>query len=125
MRVLLDTHILLWWLSDNDRLGTSLRSLITSGHNEIFVSAVSIAEIAIKRSQGKLVAPSELLNVLTEEGFQELPLLSVHSAEVEALPWHHRDPFDRLLIAQARVENLTFATHDARIRDYDVSVISD
>ena len=124
MRILLDTYVLLWWLGDDAQLGPEARLVIADGGNEVFVSAVSIAEIAIKRSQGKLTAPSELLTVLAEEGFQELPLLSTHAAELENLPWHHRDPFDRLLVAQARVEGLTLATHDRRLAQYDVPVTS-
>lgn len=124
MRILLDTHVLLWWLGDDPQLGQELRSAIANGAHEVFVSSVSIAEIAIKRSQGKLAAPAELLRVLAEEGFQELPLLSIHATEVEHLPWHHRDPFDRLLVAQATVEGLTLATHDRQIRQYEVVVIS-
>ena len=124
MRILLDTHVLLWWLGDDAQLGPEARLVIADGGNEVFVSAVSIAEIAIKRSQGKLTAPSELLTVLAEEGFQELPLLSSHAAELENLPWHHRDPFDRLLVAQARVEGLTLATHDRHLAQYDVPVTS-
>ena len=125
MRVLLDTHVLLWWLFDEPQLGSRVRSVIANGQNEIFVSAVTVAEIAIKRSIGKLPGPDGLLSTLAEEGFQELPLLTTHSALLERLPFHHRDPFDRMLIAQAKVESLTIASYDARVLEYEVDSITD
>ena len=125
MNLLLDTHVLLCWLGDDPKLGAETRAAIADGRNEVSVSAVTIAEIAIKRSQGKLDAPPELLHILTEEGFTELPLLSTHAAALETLPWHHRDPFDRMLIAQASVEGMTLATMDKSIHDYDVTVLAD
>lgn len=124
MRVLLDTHVLLWWLFDDQKLGPVVRTAISDGRNEVFVSAITVAEIAIKRSLGKLPGPDGLLQTLTEEGFQELPLLSTHSADVEFLPYHHRDPFDRLLVAQARVESLTLATYDRNLQRYGIPTIS-
>jgi PIN domain nuclease of toxin-antitoxin system len=123
MRLLLDTHIFLWWLSDDSRLGPNERIAISDGGNEIFVSAMSFAEIAIKRSLGKLEAPSELFATLAHEGFEELPLLARHAVALESLPWHHRDPFDRMLVAQAITENLTLVTHDDRIVEYGVAVL--
>jgi PIN domain nuclease of toxin-antitoxin system len=125
VNLLLDTHVLLWWLADDPKLGATTRAAIADGRNDVYVSAVTIAEIAIKRSQGKLAAPPELLQVLTEEGFSELPLLSTHAAALETLPWHHRDPFDRMLVAQATVEGLTLATADRNIPAYGVSVLAD
>ena len=125
MRVLLDTHVLLWWLADDNRLGPRVRAVLQDGHNDVFVSAVTFAEIAIKKSLGKLDAPPGLLGALAEEGFEELPLLSTHSVALEALPRHHKDPFDRLLLAQATTEKLAFASYDAEVRDYDVEVITD
>lgn len=125
VNLLLDTHVFLWWLSDDPKLGGLTRAAIADGRNEVSVSAVTIAEIAIKRSQGKLDAPHDLLHILAEEGFTELPLLSTHAAGLETLPWHHRDPFDRMLVAQAKVEGLTLATLDKIIRAYDVTVLAD
>lgn len=124
MRLLLDTHILLWWLNNDRKLGPQVRELIADGNNEIFVSSVSVAEIAIKRSLGKVAVPDDLLKSLAEEGFQELPLLATHAAALEHLPPHHRDPFDRMLISQAATESLTIASHDTAVRRYDVPVIS-
>ena len=124
MRVLLDTHVLLWWLFDDSRLGPRVRATVADGRNEIFVSAVSVAEIAIKRSLGKLSGPPGLLGGLVEEGFRELALLSTHAIALETLPMRHRDPFDRMLIAQAMTDSLTFASYDPLIRAYDVEIIS-
>ena len=125
MRVLLDTHVFLWWLSDDARLGPRLRAEISNGAHDIYVSSITIAEIAIKRSLGKLSAPPGLLGSLVEEGFEELPFVSSHAAALENLPWHHRDPFDRMLIAQASVDGLALASHDSRISEYDVAVLRD
>ncbi|MBX3098495.1 MAG: type II toxin-antitoxin system VapC family toxin [Salinibacterium sp.] len=115
---------MLWWLNDDRKLGPHLRALIEDGDNDILVSSVSVAEIAIKRSQGKVTAPADLLNVLAEEGFRELPLLATHAAALEHLPLHHRDPFDRMLVAQALTESLALASHDAAIQRYGVEVIT-
>ena len=125
VNLLLDTHVLLWWLADDPKLGAATRAAIADGRNDVHVSSVTIAEIAIKRSQGKLDAPRELLHILIEEGFSELPLLSTHAAALETLPWHHRDPFDRMLVAQAVVEGLTLATADRNIHAYDITVLAD
>ena len=124
MRVLLDTHVLLWWLLDDSKLGPRVRSIIADGRNEIFVSSVTVAEIAIKRSLGKLPGPPGLLGSLVEEGFQELALLSTHAIALENLPMHHRDPFDRLLVVQAITESLTFASYDPLIRAYDIDLVT-
>ncbi len=123
MRLLLDTHALLWWLSDDTKLGAEARSAIADGSNEILVSTVSLAEIAIKRSLGKLHAPASILEVSIDEGFAELPLLSTHAAALARLPWHHRDPFDRLLLAQAEVEDLVVVTADRRFADYSARLL--
>lgn len=125
MRLLLDTSTLLWWLGDDQRLGRVTRSAITDGRNDVYVSSVSIAEIAVKTSIGKLTAPDDLLGALAKEGFDELPLLSTHAAMLTNLPLHHRDPFDRLLIAQATVEQLMLATPDSQFAPYGVPLLTD
>ena len=124
MRLLLDTHVLLWWLMDDPKLSDGLRSAIADGGNEVFVSSISVAEIAIKQSRDKLQAPHGLLLLLAEAGFVELPLTAVHAAILRELPWHHRDPFDRMLVAQAQVEGLSLATADSAIGTYDVATMA-
>ena len=123
MRLLLDTHVLLWWATASTRLDTDLREVIDDGANDVHLSAVSAAEIAIKSSVGKLEFPLDLLGTEPGSGFTELPLTSRHAAALVELPMLHRDPFDRMLIAQARVEALTFVTADPRCRAYDVPVL--
>jgi PIN domain nuclease of toxin-antitoxin system len=123
VRILLDTHILLWWMFDDTRLRESLRERIVSGDNQIYFSSISITEIAIKVSLDKLFAPREILLLLEEAGFSELAVTARHSEALIPLPWHHRDPFDRLLIAQAQVENLALATADAQFTAYDVQLL--
>jgi PIN domain nuclease of toxin-antitoxin system len=122
VRLLLDTHVLLWWLADDSKLGPGIRSLIADGANDVFVSAISIAEIALKQSLGKLDAPGNLAELLAEEGFTPLPFDAAHASALAHLPWHHRDPFDRMLVAQAISANLTFATSDSRVAEYDVTL---
>jgi PIN domain nuclease of toxin-antitoxin system len=120
MRLLADTHILLWWLTDADRLTSRQRTLLSDQANIVLVSAVSIAEIEIKRSIGKLEIDDEYLPSLLSGGFDQLPLLAKHAALLGALPWHHRDPFDRLLIAQAIAEGIPLISADSNISKYDV-----
>lgn len=123
MRLLLDTHVLLWWLDDSPALGAEGRDLISLGANEVFVSAISAAEIAIKSSVGKLRVPADLEQQLEQNAFASLPLRIRHALAVEMLPLHHRDPFDRLLIAQARCEDLTLVTADRMFAAYDVPTV--
>jgi PIN domain nuclease of toxin-antitoxin system len=121
MRLLLDTHILLWWLADSPSLSDQARELIADPDNAVFVSAVSLWEIWLKQSLGKLQLPLDFEERLAGESFESLPLLAAHTREVASLPWHHRDPFDRMLIAQARVSELTLVTADdiaARYGDF-------
>jgi PIN domain nuclease of toxin-antitoxin system len=123
MRALLDTHIVLWWLADDQRLSEAHRALITDARNQLYVSAVTVAEISIKASLGKLTAPPDVASTLGTEGFDPLPLTAVHAERLRELPWHHRDPFDRMLVAQASVEGLALVTADARLREYDIHCI--
>lgn len=123
MRILLDTHIVLWWLDDRPRLRAPERELVASGEHEVYVSALTAAEIALKSSIGKLKAPADLDVQLAAYHFIELPLTARHGLALADLPWHHRDPFDRLLIAQARCEDLTILTADRHFEAYDVRVI--
>ena len=124
MRLLLDTHVLLWWLADMPSLTTGARAAIQDTNNVIAISAVSVWEIAIKRSLGKLQIPDSWCDAIVEEPFEHLPIQFVHCRTVEELPLLHRDPFDRLLVAQAIVEKATLVTFDEDIRRYDVPCLS-
>jgi len=123
-RLLLDTHVLLWWLQNSKRLGKKARKLIGDPHNEIYVSAVSGWEIAIKRNMGKLKAPDALENVIEESGFLPLPITFFHGEQAGQLPPHHRDPFDRMLIAQAQAEGLVIITSDEHFGLYGIKTIA-
>lgn len=124
MRLLLDTHILLWWLADDATLSPQLRSVIEDPASEVFVSAATAWEIAIKRAIGKLDFPMERLSEsLAESGFTPLAIQVPHAILAGALPRHHADPFDRMLVAQARHEGLTIVTVDPQIRNYAVAVL--
>lgn len=125
MRLLLDTHVLLWWWQDDPHLSDELRAQIATPSHELFVSVASAWEITIKTSLGKLRFPLERMTPLLDaEGFRLLPIQLIHALAVADLPWHHRDPFDRLLIAQARAEGLTLVTCDARFAQYEVAVLT-
>jgi PIN domain nuclease of toxin-antitoxin system len=123
MKLLLDTHILLWWLADDAALSDHVLDAISNPDNVVSVSAVSLWEIAIKRRLGKLDMPDDWATHLAGEAFQQLPITWRHAQEVENLPTIHRDPFDRMLIAQSRVEKLTLVTDDKTIRQYDVTML--
>ncbi len=124
MRLLLDTHVLIWWLNDDAALSVTARQAITDPGSEVFVSAASAWEIAIKRALGKLEFPIDRISkILDEAGFAPLGIEVQHTIRAGALPRHHDDPFDRMLIAQARLEGLVIATADSTFRKYDVSLI--
>jgi PIN domain nuclease of toxin-antitoxin system len=124
MNLLLDTHVFFWAIEDSPLLSDEARQAITDGHNIVFVSAATAWEIAIKRAIGKLRTPAgDYLEELRVHRFTALDITSEHALAVEMLPPHHRDPFDRMLVAQARLEKLTLVTHDPRLRSYDVPLI--
>jgi PIN domain nuclease of toxin-antitoxin system len=127
MRLVLDTHVLLWAASDPDRIAVAAREAIADGENEVFVSAISAWEIAIKQAIGKLelARPAEawVPEVIERSGFEALPVGLQAALRVRSLPFHHRDPFDRLLVAQAIHEGLTIVTHDEIFASYDVGVL--
>ncbi|OAN48063.1 twitching motility protein PilT [Paramagnetospirillum marisnigri] len=124
MRLLLDTHVLLWWLADDPALPPIIRAAIADPGTEAFVSAATAWEIAIKQALGKLDFPvDELTAVLADGGFSELPITIEHARRAGALPRHHSDPFDRMLVAQAQHEGLTIATVDQTIGLYAVASI--
>ena len=118
MRLLLDTHLLLWWLSANSQLPKAALQLIADPANTIFISAVSLWEIWLKLSIGKLDLPDDFANRLRSEQFENLPVSAEHTRQTAFLPWHHRDPFDRMLVAQAQVEKLTLLTVDGALSAY-------
>jgi PIN domain nuclease of toxin-antitoxin system len=123
MKLLLDTHILIWWLSEASRLSQTEIGLITDSDNFIFVSAATAWEIAVKKMIGKLEAPDDLPAALAINNFLELPITIEHSQKLYQLPLHHNDPFDRIMVAQAMSEDLTFMTRDAKISLYDIRTI--
>ena len=118
MRVLLDTHLLLWWLAASPSLPEQARALIGASENTVFVSAVSLWEIWLKESLGKLRLPADFEERLAEGAFESLPLTGKQARLVASLPWHHRDPFDRMLVAQAQAEDLILATADEVVAAY-------
>lgn len=123
MKLLLDTHAALWFLSGDERLGQSARHHLTDDANRVLLSAAVVWEVAVKRSLGKLVVPEEYLSLLLGAGVQALAVSLDHAAAVEGLPWHHRDPFDRMLVAQAFIEGAALVSRDDAIRRYGVTLI--
>jgi PIN domain nuclease of toxin-antitoxin system len=122
VRLLLDTHALLWWLAD-DGLTDQARDAVADQANLVMVSAVSAWEISIKKALGKLTAPDDLEQQIDVGGFAPLPITIRHGIAAGELPRHHDDPFDRMLIAQAVDEGLTIVTHDKHFADYDVAIL--
>ena len=123
MRLLLDANALLWWRNASRRLSRSARDAIGDGGNEIILSAATLWEITIKRGLGKLQFPDDLEQVMREEAFSLMPIAYEHLRTVDSLPHHHRDPFDRLLIAQALSEGIPIATGDRIFAAYGVQIV--
>jgi len=123
MTLLLDTHVLLWWLDDPKLLSIGARRAIREGSNTVYVSAAVVWEIAIKKALGKLTAPDDLEAAVTANRFLSLPITIPHALAVLTLPGHHRDPFDRMLIAQALHEKFRLVTRDQDIQKYPVPLI--
>jgi PIN domain nuclease of toxin-antitoxin system len=123
VRLLLDSHALLWWLEDSPTLAREAYEAISEPTNQVLVSAVTIWELEIKRSAGKLKAPRQLLRRVEEENFTPLPITLHHGAAAGQLPRHHRDPFDRMLVAQAAVDDLTLVTRDPGFEAYRVKTL--
>ena len=118
MNLLLDTHVLLWWLDDPTLLSEQASTAIKEPDNRIIVSVVSVWEIAIKKALGKLEAPDNLKEMIADAEFELMPIDYEHAWQVKDLPPHHRDPFDRLLVSQATTENLTLVTRDSYLEVY-------
>ena len=123
MNLLLDTHVLIWVFSDDPRLSEKARSVIMNPDNIVFVSAVTVWEIAIKRALGKLTVPTNYQEGLRLYRFTALDITTEHALAVEQLPYHHSDPFDRLLIAQAQPLHLSLIATDKRMQAYDLRII--
>ena len=126
MRILLDTHVLIWYLEGNQSLARESRQLVVDSRNDIFVSIVSLWEIAIKTGFGKLTISrslSDILQQLTKQAIDVLPIMAGHVLQVATLPFHHRDPFDRMIVAQAQVESLPVMTCDAAFAAYGIKLL--
>jgi PIN domain nuclease of toxin-antitoxin system len=127
MRALLDTHAFLWWITDDPRLSPQVRKIIGEGTNELFLSAASGWEIAIKAQLGRLELSGDLVGFISRQlhlnALQSLPIQMSHAVHVHTLPGLHRDPFDRLLVAQSQLENLPILTADPQIARYSVTTI--
>ncbi len=122
-RFLIDTHALIWWLSDPSQLAPDAFDAIINGKNAIYLSAAAAWEMSIKKSIGKLNMPANLEEVLLQEHIELLPIKLPHALATADLPLHHQDPFDRMQVAQARHESMILITRDARIMEYDVDIL--
>lgn len=116
--LLLDTHVFLWWRTDSPKLAGVAREEIARAER-VFVSAASAWEAAIKAALGRLELPAAMESGVRQSGFDPLPVTFAHAEAVRRLPHHHRDPFDRMLVAQAQVEELVLVTHDRRLESYE------
>lgn len=124
MNLLLDTHALLWWLDDPARLSPQARAAIGEPGNLVFVSAAVAWEMSIKHAAGKLRCPDDLESVMAQNSFRPLAVSIRHALDAGALPVHHSDPFDRLLVAQAQAEGLTLVTRDPAMPAYGIAVLA-
>ena len=123
MRYLIDTQIFIWWMEKNRRLSKNTFNLLNDPQNQIFLSIATVWEIVIKKAKKKLKTPKDVEGGVKTSGFMPINIEMLHVLGVEKLPMHHKDPFDRILIAQARVENLTFITTDEKIWKYDLPLL--
>jgi PIN domain nuclease of toxin-antitoxin system len=123
VRLLLDTSALLWWLDGDAKLGPSARAAIADPDNEVLVSSASAWEISVKRASGKLDAPFDIASAIDRNYFIELPIEVAHAITAGGLPQHHKDPFDRMLVAQTQAEDLTLVTSDPEIAKYEVELL--
>jgi PIN domain nuclease of toxin-antitoxin system len=122
VRLLLDTHVVLWWLSDDPTLSADLKDTLDR-EPDAYVSPVSVWKVATKQASGKLEQPDDLAERISDSEFRELPIRAAHAVAAGRLPAIHRDPFDRMLVAQAQCEDLTVVTRDRDIMRYDVAVL--
>ena len=126
MKLLLDTHTFLWWITDNPQLSKKARELIGDGHNILYWSAASSWEVSIKYALGRMPLPEAPEQFLPAEigknRLESLPIIDAHAFQAGQLPHHHRDPFDRMLVAQAQVESLALLSNDQQLNHYDVEI---
>ena len=122
MSLLLDTHVVMWWLDDDPTLADDIKDRLDQEQN-VYVSSATVWEVSIKQALGKL-GPPDLPEKIRDSGFRHLGITADHGIAAGRLPMHHRDPFDRILIAQAQIEGLTLVTRDAHIQKYDVSILT-
>jgi len=127
VKILLDTHAFLWWITDDAKLSKFAREIMGDGENTLFLSAASAWEIAIKARLGRLKIPAQpdrfIAEQMQQNAMQALPIQISHTLHVYHLPKHHQNPFDRMLVAQARLEDLTLLSSDQHMRKYDVEII--
>lgn len=123
MRLLLDTNALFWSLLEPQRLASRAAAAIEDEANDVFVSVVSAWELGVKRAKGKLEMPNSLDEMLAQVNFEALPVTLQHALAVETLPPHHHDPFDRIIVAQAQLENLVLVSSDREMRHYAIAVL--
>jgi len=122
-RLLLDTHVLIWWLNGDQQLGTTAKQEIGDEKNQVYVSAASTWEMSIKKQLGKLIAPEDIEQKVELAGFSKLSVSLFHGEQAGSLPLHHKDPFDRMLIAQAQSEGLVIVTQDEHFPDYGIHLM--
>jgi PIN domain nuclease of toxin-antitoxin system len=120
---LLDTHILLWWVTDPKQIASKASKIIGDKENSIFISSASLWEMAIKKSLGRLTLPINIVEILQTEGFQMMPIGYEEALGISDLPQIHQDPFDRMLVMQAKLHNCVLITRDKNIMDYPVVTI--
>lgn len=122
-RYLIDTHIFLWWLNGDIKLPESVQHILKNPQNQVYVSIATLWEISIKHTLGKLSLKTSLSEMISSSGFDLLSITELHILELEKLPLLHNDPFDRVLIAQAKTEHLLFITVDQKIKNYDIETL--
>lgn len=124
MNLLLDSHAFLWWIHGGQEIGATAREAVADPASVVFVSAASVWELSIKRAIGKLEAPGVFEDELEAHGFRPLPISVAHAERAGGLPLHHKDPFDRMLVAQAQIEDLVLVTRDPAIGAYEVRTLA-
>ena len=123
MKLLLDTHVFLWWLENPRRISRGAHAQIEDTNNALYVSVISVWEIAIKEALGKLTVPPQFQHIVASGKYPIIPIQLNHVDHLRGLPLHHRDPFDRMLLAQSTAEGLTLITNDAALKRYNVPIL--